>query len=993
MERSSQRSQLALTSELGYAVAATILLSDWEKYGLSERIAYHFHLTEALALSDREREPSPSTATPCGVVQLLECIPTRPLQKLSRLQKRSLRNSIKSFNQTAEARSRIHEPAFLPLRLNPSTRVYFAYESTRLALVLDASPSMVSTFGHSDDCHTCPLDKVGKMARVLFQALVEVIPSNTKNAWQPDLSVTVMAVYPEGDPSLLVRDYRVRTTTQAQELAHRLQSWACQTVEAEISRRSAHQSRLVDLINAGHAALSILSSAARPIVVVATDGRAIACESTLEIVAKIDDIPVSILDLRAIEQKNSNVGGLDFDEGPLFPLHLSDDSEGLYRAVKATGGSYFDSQLLERAASTRAGQVEPASTLALDYSLAFKRHSIRPNAVQWYLLFVSSPLSPIFGKMGRLNPPNYLMPRGRTDSNSNSPYEPSRITASTPQESSVFATYVINPIRILGLLTMRIKEGYRTQQYGNSTNDHDKVGILLTLPLDMGIVVYYEVSYKADAQNHLVGVAHIKIELSGDPSFLQVVKANFLQASSLSAPAGISQYSEMLCDFLRRTRKEDMIHSFLAPNTWKDQMKTSETPFIRRLATLSEVQRRLHFKLFEFDCVFVGDMPYSHDDNDFLSDFRDVDSGEGELKNFLIEWATQIITEDTRFLKIIKTGDNLASYCVVELSSSSCVSRVTTVSMYTFGTSNARERLSELAALKEAISALRDVRVLDPQLAKYLVDVVPHRKSERFLKCQHKRASWELEKDPELLPLLMKRRTEIGGFHLLESHDEYALFAKLSMGDLVQYQLEVLPEKVVVVIHMESESGEFFADIDLNETSRFLRLIKSLKMKDQDCGRALKYRTNLLCSLDDDLLETIWYDKTESQAVFIKGLLAYASKTVATLRFFVNRYGPANSILESFTESLLLSGAFRSRIGRILVNSSVPIGDVSDGIWFIVEFDRHTISLVHFSAVNKKVVESDHPSEVREISFFTVSVSDVSSPYFCCLGVIFLVLN
>ena len=59
-------------------------------------------------------------------------------------------------------------------------------------------------------------------------------------------------------------------------------------------------------------------------------------------------------------------------------------------------------------------------------------------------------------------------------------------------------------------------------------------------------------------------------------------------------------------------------------------------------------------------------------------------------------------------------------------------------------------------------------------------------------------------KDPELLPLLMKRRIEIGQYILIESSDDYALFAKLiptskqTGEDLIQYQIAILADRVVI---------------------------------------------------------------------------------------------------------------------------------------------------------------------------------------------------
>jgi hypothetical protein len=58
------------------------------------------------------------------------------------------------------------EPSRLPLRINSTTRVSFAYEITRIVFLVDASPSMTSTFGVTqtgsadEACCCCPLDRL-----------------------------------------------------------------------------------------------------------------------------------------------------------------------------------------------------------------------------------------------------------------------------------------------------------------------------------------------------------------------------------------------------------------------------------------------------------------------------------------------------------------------------------------------------------------------------------------------------------------------------------------------------------------------------------------------------------------------------------------------------------------------------------------------------------------------------------------------------------------
>lgn len=83
-----------------------------------------------------------------------------------------------------------YQPRHLPLHLSPSTRVTFAYELTRVAFCIDASPTLTSTFGNwggsgygkadeGDDfggvAYCCVMDRLKAMVRTYFAALVDPI--------------------------------------------------------------------------------------------------------------------------------------------------------------------------------------------------------------------------------------------------------------------------------------------------------------------------------------------------------------------------------------------------------------------------------------------------------------------------------------------------------------------------------------------------------------------------------------------------------------------------------------------------------------------------------------------------------------------------------------------------------------------------------------------------------------------------------------------------
>lgn len=432
----------------------TLLLSDWDKFGLSERACYHFDLIETLTSTAQteekkaeyhrqkeERNKSSAGDGVCGVVSLLECIPK------SSKYRRKLRSRILGFNQNAsqvvtEAKVGCHEPAQLPLKLSPATRVSFAYEITRVAFCLDASPTLVATYGNGldDDGLCCAMDRVESMSRTFFKALVKPLTASwlaDSNGWRPILAVTVLAVYPNAtgvsDTSLLIRDFRVHDLESAERLSKEIGQWGLNEVENEIARRMSHKetgwcrpppsSSLRDIIDAGDVALSLLPSSARPCLVVTTDCRSVACESILDIFqnSKREDTPLVVLDLSspgshvAVMQKaviNDNpISFLTYDPGSSssFPLHLSDDSEALFGICRVTGGAFFNKELLEEAAHCVAGKIPVNSPIAADSYFAFKRRVLRPNAIQWYTLFSFSPLSPtLHPAWGKLAPPTYI---------------------------------------------------------------------------------------------------------------------------------------------------------------------------------------------------------------------------------------------------------------------------------------------------------------------------------------------------------------------------------------------------------------------------------------------------------------------------------------------------------------------------------------------------------------------------------------------------------
>lgn len=1075
-QQKSPQNRADILNSVGDAAQVTLLLSDWKNFGLSERVCYHLDLFENLT-STTHTAPEQHQSVPesvCGVYSLLECVPSVSWKDLTKHQRKAFRNHCKEFNLQAELvrnyRSKpYHQPPQLPIRLSPATRVSFAYEMTRMALVLDASPTLVSAFGASDsDEHVCAMDRISGMVKTFFETLTEPIPTSYTTGdriqnWTPVLAVTVLAVYPHGgkkdenNTSILVRDYRVQNKKDAQRLADNIHEWVLSHVETTIAKRlnsagvglvgynswaiPKYTSSLRDLLDAGYVALDFLPSKARPCIVLATDCRAVSCDEILDLFTYEErmDMPIHVLDLSSptwhrprrdstIMRKEDNSNSLVYDPGgpSAFPLHMSDDSETLFAIARATAGSFFDAELLELASTTKVGQVQIGSPLGMDQYLAIKRRALRPNALQWYLLFSLSPLTqsttPAFPHTllhpaGNLVPPEHLRRRMGIQffqkSASNDDLLVTRNSSTTsfatttpvqdntggrtvelrpPPYRMTFSTYVVNPVHIKGLLMARIKEGYRAKQYGTSTHDSDKISIQLTLLIEYGTVLHYELQYKAlNAQNPLVGVAHVKVEVSGDRTFVQNMKNEFRLYTVSSRDAS------RLVKVLWWLRSEDLVQSVLCPVAWGDKLSAASSPFVRRLGSLSRLQMMRNYRIDRFDVVCTGRMPYTHDEDLPWSDFLNVDNGEQEIFEALSTWSTQVIQDKSKYVKHVPASDSLTAYCVVQVSQSPMASRLFTITVNTIEGCGIQYRLKFVAELKDALRGLRDVSVLPKRMYESLVGVpVSSSKASHlawrshFLENHFEHEEWKPVKDPELLDLLMRRRSEIGIFFLLHSTDTYALFAKdisvqtgkmtenpLDDVHLVEYQIELKGDakQPVVNMHVEKEVGLFATDADTGiagHLSRAHRLFVRVKRRDQECSVALRSRTNLLSLFSDKRLSRPPDQELKND---VERLLAYSYSHSRELRFFQG-FRAANTELERLTVDVILSGQLADDIVKLDINPSLNVGNQDDGHWFFMKFDRYTLSLVHLPLV-EKTKAGDNTYDYRELTFFTFGISDL----------------
>ena len=435
-----------------------------------------------------------------------------------------------------------------------------------------SSKSFAATTTLSEDGCCVPLDRLGSTLKTYLLGLVQPIDippvavsgkGVAFGRWCPNLAVTVVAAYPptsngdEASAGLLVRDFRVTDEMSALELVRQIERWALREVESNIADRlcggevdfeykdglsrlgsfalppihqltstsSKHaRSSVNQLLSVGDAALRTLPPEGRPIILVASDCQNLECTSTFEFLTATDraDVPLSVIDL------SLNSSGQD-------GLNAYDFSSSLPDTCQMSGGIFLHRELLESCVKAKAGfparqktdnqmtqhQLLEQSRFQGDVHFCSKKRSLRPNALQWYTLFILSPFTPGGHSLSTSNPtPSGLLSSSslsltnltiakQSSSKSSAlsmedsvdrPKDLSTLSQSNiSQERIMISKYSIQPVRIKSLLMSRVLEGYRARRYGQTTQDSDKVSILFTLRIsDCDVVLHYEVSFVSD---------------------------------------------------------------------------------------------------------------------------------------------------------------------------------------------------------------------------------------------------------------------------------------------------------------------------------------------------------------------------------------------------------------------------------------------------------------------------------------------------------------
>ncbi|KAL7554217.1 hypothetical protein ACHAWF_017632 [Thalassiosira exigua] len=799
-----------------------------------------------------------------------------------------------------------------------------------------------------------------------------------------------------------------------------------------------------DMLAVGDAALSSLPPEGRPAMLIATDCRNVHCGGLFESLSETarSDVPVSVLDLSSTP---SGDGGssrpLSAEEGaadspyPIrrLPLGPSNDSQSLRDMCHLSGGVFLDSSLLDCYVKTTVGSsIPPLSPLQGDFHFSFKKRTIKPNALQWYTLFSLSPFTPggppthfrSIGSLGSagssLGLSNFYRSNSTMSISANSatsgkqifgkPGESANISASTshdgrfkalgasldaslPHERVVFAKYNIQPVRIKSLLMTRVLEGYHAKRYGHNTQDKDKVSIHLVLRLDSGILLHYEASFVSSPYHQpRVGQAHIKLELSGgDIDFIQTVKKMYhgadVMASGRRILASMSAKADAdkICKLLRWIRKEDYLESYLCLPGWGDiNHFAAGSSFLGRLQSLSTLQRFRHFRSETFEIVTTSP-PFFEQSESLFSDV--MDQSEDAIHSILSDWSTGTITDRDMYFKEIVPAqdDDLAYYCIIRVVHSNEVSRLYTLTCDFHGDINAEQRLSVVASLRENLRACPDIIVLEKCISG-LVAIRPVSPNQPWFPCwnefflHHK--WWELLQEGEVLPLITKRRNEIGNFFILHSAKDRSVFAKFSTNennvDVVVYQVLSRPDGILVDIHMEASRSTFYPFHARHAGTAFSSIYHNVIKRDKDCAKNIRSRTNLLLALEKERpTSASSISNGTKQADDVLRLIKVSSCMKKRLRFFESKEsGTANDFLSQFTIEYITSDSFKTHAAKLSVDQNSSILNYS-GCWFIMRVDWYVLSLVCLELRDEVENEEEGGQSFRHLSFFTAGIIDL----------------
>ena len=167
------------------------------------------------------------------------------------------------------------------------------------------------------------------------------------------------------------------------------------------------------------------------------------------------------------------------------------------------------------------------------------------------------------------------------------------------------------------------------------------------------------------------------------------------------------------------------------------------------------------------------------------------------------------------------------------------------------GEIKAELRLSILSKLKNDLAVHSKILVLEQCISRLVR--IPQMAKDGWSSYFIHNKKWELLQDDEVLPLITKRRNEIGNFFILHSDEQTGVFAKFVRNqeggldgnkkeqDVVIYQIVSKANGIYVDICMEPSHSTFHPfSPRRSPNTTFAKLSERVQRRDQDCARNVK---------------------------------------------------------------------------------------------------------------------------------------------------------
>jgi len=312
----------------------------------------------------------------------------------------------------------------------------------------------------------------------------------------------------------------------------------------------------------------------------------------------------------------------------------------------------------------------------------------------------------------------------------------------------------------------------------------------------MGSVINYEVMFEASSLRcRQIGRAYCRIYV--------VQQSDLLIGDMLND----SEINSTLTKLARSVKESDFVESFLC----REKSKNVTDEYLENVESLERLgYLNHHFRSESFDVVFCDGFHkvISFEGKELAKEYQ-------KLTNTIEKFCPYVITNNKMYLKVLDLPKYTIQSMILVSVTKQLFSRMYTISISFFAI-DTKDFQKFFVQLKKELSSIESVSILPKRFdPRQVVRTGSRPMSDIFRHCE----SWQLRNDPELLPLVCRRRLEIGKFMLCNNSRGCILFMKyvadnsrsildesavvsLKEFRLLTYEIDNTDQNIVVRLHM-----------------------------------------------------------------------------------------------------------------------------------------------------------------------------------------------